>query len=103
MVGFWEKFEAKDRGLDCPGPGQPWPGAGSQYTWHKEMGQQAELGLQSLERERESKGIGEERSESDVPFQYVESVWEPIDRDGSSSLLLSGMRLPEYTCMFQGF
>ena len=97
MVGFWEKIEAKDRGVDNPGPGQPWPGALSTYSWHKEMKLTSELDPEALQRESENK------DGSDVDFQYVERVWEPVDRDGSSSLLLKGMRLPEYTCMFQGF
>ena len=97
MVGFWEKIEAKDRGVDNPGPGQPWPGALSTYSWHKEMKLTSELDPEALQREIENKDV------SDVDFQYVERVWEPVDRDGSSSLLLKGMRLPEYTCMFQGF
>ena len=111
MVGFWDNIEAKDRGIDNPGPGQPWPGSESNYSWHKEMQVTPKLNLEALQREIENeneskskrKCINGENNVFGADFQYVERVWEPVDKDGSSSLLLEGMRLPEYTCMFQGF
>ena len=69
------------------------------------------LNLEALQREieneNESKGkrkcINGENNVFGADFQYVERVWEPVDKDGSSSLLLKGMRLPEHTCMFRSF
>ena len=99
MVGFWRKIEAKDRGIDKPGPGQPFPGVESQYTWHKEMQKTPELEMDKLEQGQKEDG----KIEEDVQLQHVSSVWEPIDKEGSTSLLLQGMKLPGYTSMFQGF
>jgi hypothetical protein len=35
MCGFWAKISARPRGLDQPGPGQPFPDlAQTKYTWY---------------------------------------------------------------------
>jgi hypothetical protein len=35
MCGFWTKISARPRGVDQPGPGQPFPDlAQTKYTWY---------------------------------------------------------------------
>lgn len=100
MVGFWKSIAARERGLDNPGPGQPFPDISkTSYTWPLEMASQPALGY--LKGDRFSEVV--ERS----PI-YVSNVWEPIDVDSTkadpASIIRKGLaKKPDYDACFQGF
>jgi hypothetical protein len=91
MVGFWRKIEAVNRGENHAGPGQPLPSAETTYSWPRELAPVLDL-------------PHNEQKLATVQPQHLQRIWEPIDSfKGGSSLLLDGMKLPQYTAIFQGF
>jgi hypothetical protein len=112
MVGFWEKIQSKDRGVDCPGPGQPFPGrhtAGdgehvpsSNYTWPAEM-EPIEIPVEKDLTDTRGGGV-----EWIDPI-LLPNIWEPVDQEGLSSSGPSGAEAAprsysaHYDTCFQGF
>mmetsp|Transcript_20103 Transcript_20103/g.28814 ORF Transcript_20103/g.28814 Transcript_20103/m.28814 type:complete len:654 (-) Transcript_20103:234-2195(-) len=101
MVGFWKTIAATDRGLDHPGPGQPFPNISeSNYTWPAEM-LPIEIATSST--------ISESRKDCPevIPIP-VSCVWEPIDcllsshSEERASTRTSPVA-PSYNQCFQGF
>ncbi len=90
MVGFWKEICAVDRGLDRPGPGQPFPDlTRTKYTWPNEMAFPAgHDGHQEPTTELE-----------EVIPQDVKVVWEPIEGGNS----IRALTKPCYNLCFQGF
>ncbi len=100
MVGFWKEISATDRGVDTPGPGQPFPKQGvSKYSWPLEMHFTGDSSNDSSKtriasvfssdsKAVETKSIHqpiqpETKSTADlhcrVEQSLVQHVWEPID------------------------
>lgn len=105
MVGFWEKIESKNRGVDSPGPGQPYPGrhvAGdgeaevnvSQYSWPSEMGMVREDASES------TKGKCHMEWLDPIP---IPAVWEPVDEEELKSSVEGTTYAAHYNSCFQGF
>lgn len=128
MVGFWKDIAAKDRGVDVAGPGQPYPGNKSKYTWPKEMKIESNsvFGFGSGASGSSGSGSGVKSgatgsdSEGSAPVQvnpiHLNAIWEPIECDVSSAV--SGVEssvsgsvkvpttvaaTPHYSTCFQGF
>lgn len=125
MVGFWKKICARPRGLDQPGPGQPFPClTQSSYTWPREMaldslvvspaeggGEKAD-GLSDgdinvgVNRSRNGES-GEDGSPKCVTPLFVPRVWQDVDvrvapAGGRRGVESGGTGVP-YTQCFQGF
>lgn len=108
MVGFWEKIQSKERGVDCPGPGQPYPGRHSSiigqcilrsnYTWPTEMVLLADFSID---------GCSSVSScvEWINPIPLL-NVWESVvhDEEGVAKVLLPETpHAAHYNACFQGF
>eukprot|EP01038_Epipyxis_sp_PR26KG_P010057 gene10057-13517_t len=92
MVGFWESICAKDRGVDSPGPGQPFPDERtSKYTWPKEMGMIEELQVRNK--------VLKDNVHLHSPI-YVEKIWERVEGQGGGA---REDAQPDYNICFQGF
>ena len=89
MVGFWMSISARNRGLDEPGAGQPFPTSDSKYTWPAEVALQQDgflLNAASVQKVE--------------PIQ-LSDVWEPIEAATGESL--AKRPTPCYGSCFQGF
>jgi hypothetical protein len=91
MVGFWEGIKASYRGVDHPGPGQPFPDSlsgemKSSYTWHQEM-----LPM-SFTHDQDHQTIN-----ATDTLARISPVWEPIHTNSSY------VSNPRYEDCFQGF
>jgi hypothetical protein len=104
MVGFWSDIAARDRGVDTPGPGQPFPDARSSYSWPKEMtlSPSLEEGVLPLE----------QRKEGGVHVRHLSAVWEPVPVEGGAAASTAPtaskatklpLHKPSYEVCFQGF
>lgn len=108
MVGFWKNIRAKYRGVDNPGPAQPYPNttlhvqseglmhitpSASSLKWHEEM---------TL---REFKDVQPKVSLNIVQPIELECVWEPIESldDISHDKISLKSSQPSYNSCFQGF
>jgi hypothetical protein len=100
MIGFWKKICARDRGLDCPGPGQPYPDLSqTKYTWPKELAfssssKEGEDGLPSGATSASSATSFDQLVDVEPP--PVSAVWEPVDPKRLAPK-------PCYNQCFQGF
>ena len=101
MVGFWRDIRAIPRGVDTPGPGQPFPDPkDSKYSWIHELSMMEAKSLQS-EASRESS--------SDLLPVHITKIWEPVETSkassssSSSSSRSSISNMPDYNKCFQGF
>ena len=106
MVGFWTSICARNRGRDCPGPGQPFPDtASTRYTWPSEMAWHPDLATPAAQAAR-----------CDVPVAPapLASVWERVvPLPASAADAASGgnshadaaphASIPSYEACFQGF
>jgi hypothetical protein len=90
MVGFWRDICAKPRGVDTPGPGQPFPSSDSTYTWPLEMGFRPDW------ENRHSRIVGQDIVMQKVVPTKVTQVWCPIEESHKDSA-------PPYLNCFQGF
>jgi hypothetical protein len=96
MVGFWRNICAKPRGIDQPGPGQPFPVPESTYTWPQEM----ELNLLLTEDTLHKPFLNPASAlpvHQPAPITQVSTVWVPL----SSEFITD--EAPHYLNCFQGF
>ena len=104
MVGFWEKIQSKDREVDKPGPGQPFPGRHtseqgaavpvSKYTWPAEM-TPVDIPVQPTDR-----SVG-----SDIAWVEpvtLARVWEAVEGDAPTAPINQPINA-HYNVYFQGF
>lgn len=107
MVGFWTTIQAVTREMDCPGPGQPFPGhergavgsnssdiysspeghssdsqpsvcQSTNFTWPSEMG---------VVDTAEVKGsLQGQPAPREVAPRYIGAVWEPVARSSSTTV-----------------
>lgn len=113
MVGFWEKIQSKDRGVDCPGPGQPFPGRHvsmdgeplprSQYTWPAEMEPVVILTRDNLVKSAYEATVW-------IDPILLPNVWEPVDKLSEDFTLTpdegaatTQTNTAHYSTCFQGF
>jgi len=90
MVGFWRGISAKDKGLDNPGAGQPFPDLkNTKFAWPAEMPIHHPEGF--------SLSSAPERLAKVAPLA-VEKVWEPLD-----PLTTGTTEIPAYNQCFMGF
>lgn len=86
MCGFWKSISAADRGVDNPGPGQPFPTPGvTAWTWPGELLERASV-LQ------DSPPIPLDAKVAPLP---VSAVWQPLSPETKGQ--------PSYHACFQGF
>ena len=121
MVGFWSSITARYRGIDKPGPGQPFPDlTKTAYTWPFEMKPMNSLfppastptGDRAMtEREGDGEALTDRfvsddtggHSMYDRPI-YVSPIWEPIEDNQNSTAPCSTQNMtPHYYECFQGF
>lgn len=125
MVGFWKEIAAKDRGLDCAGPGQPFPDAArTKYTWPREMQLAGEVGGGSVfnfagasSTSSKASAVASSGSGCAEPVDpiHLSAIWEPADSgltaaDGSAvsggavrKVPTTVAATPHYSTCFQGF
>lgn len=94
MVGFWRKLEAKPRGVDVAGPGQPFPDDTTKMNWSKEMNFKPEW--EQLKREVSQK-ILSKPNEFPKLARRVDCVWEKLPVESTEK------EASNYNKFFQGF
>jgi hypothetical protein len=102
MIGFWRSLEAKDKGIDCVGAGQPFPltrqvpnsltEAKTRFTWPHEMKMRSDRSI--VNDEPDTKPF----SPSDLSqygIQSVEPFWIPLTKNPCET--------DDYKSFYQGF
>lgn len=114
MVGFWKEIAAKNRGLDCPGPAQPFPAAdsGTTFSWPAEMKCRSEFNKDSDKYDNNRSCDADSSSGSSNMIQqqsvhHLTRIWEPVEamtevRDATSTVVQL-VETPHYSTCFQGF
>jgi hypothetical protein len=114
MVGFWRDIRAVTRGVDTPGPGQPFPDPKvSKYSWIHELSSSM-MEAKSLEiHETGTPFLGQSDSRdssSELLPVHITKIWEPVETSktlssssSSSSSSRSISNMPDYNKCFQGF
>jgi len=106
MIGFWKNICAVDRGVDNAGPGQPFPGADSKFTWPQEMKPSENFPNTPADCE------GPECTTEYVTPVSVSPIWQPVaglsssSSDGAATAPCTGAggsAIPSYDKCFQGF
>ena len=93
MVGFWRGISAKDKGLDNPGAGQPFPDLNkTKFSWPAEMSIHHPEGFPL--------SSAPERLAKVAPL-IVEKVWEPLDPTLTTGT--TEREIPAYNQCFMGF
>jgi hypothetical protein len=118
MVGFWEEIQSVTRGVDCPGPGQPYPGRHtaatatatadsppleSRYTWPAEM---VPVPVPELEEMKAAGGAGGTAERDWVAPIPIPTVWESVNEDHESegkANSTGNIISAHYDTCFQGF
>jgi hypothetical protein len=118
MVGFWVSISSIDRGLDNPGPGQPFPDlAVSSYTWPHEMTfdsfslftNDSNIHVEDPQPLKYETSCAVDTLLSPTPHEpsdYLSVIWEPI-KSSSETNAESGSPIKvseaSYESCFQGF
>jgi hypothetical protein len=93
MVGFWDRIHCRDRGLDNPGPGQPFPDSSrTSWTWPHEMS------VSNLDSNATPGTAATSVGVSAIPT-LISPVWEPVASTSTSTFAPK----PNYNQCFQGF